>query len=102
MPTGPDARRRYWLLAVLLAVLVPVTGVVGLDDGWLAGPLEISDDDAAAWSGPDAALAASAALVASTSGRASVPPATDDDGLTSRPGVPATDRAPPRAAPSLA
>ena len=103
MPTGSDARRwRRLLLAALLVILVPMTGAVAVDDGWLVGPLECSDDDAAAWAGPDAALSAPAALVASTSGRAPVPPATDDDGLTSRPGVPATDRAPPRAAPSLA
>ena len=101
MSTGPEARRR-WLLAVLLAVLVPMTGVVGLDDVWLVGPLELSDDEVVAWPGSDAALPATAALVASTSGRAPIPPATDDDGLTSRPGVSATDRAPPRAAPSLA
>jgi hypothetical protein len=103
MLTGRDAVGwRRLLLVALLVVLLPVAAGVGVADDWLVGPSQISDDDGPARSVPDVAASTRAALAAPAPRPGPSPPAVDDGGTTSRPGLATTDRAPPRVSPSLA
>jgi hypothetical protein len=102
MLMGRDAARwRRLLLAALLVVLVPVAADSLADDGWIAGSAQLFDDDGPA-PAADAVTLATVALPAPVQPPGPGPLAADDDDVASRPGLPGTDRAPPRLAPSPA